>query len=131
MSATSSGSRRIDGAERYRPYIKYINLVLLLSFAVWLTPRNIPLTGEEQMALGGQFHPLLKYLGLMSAKNAAVNFIILSTFFSFLLYRRGNKGRPRPFAAHGRVGLLVLTAGAAVAIAILLWSARALLPSTR
>ncbi|HBH03746.1 MAG TPA: hypothetical protein DDZ42_17815 [Candidatus Rokubacteria bacterium] len=121
------GMGRIEGAERYRPWVKYINLVLLLSFAVWLTPRNVPLTGEEQTALGGQFHPLLKYLGLMSAKNAAVNFIILSTFFSFLLYRRGNKGRPRPFAAHGRVGLLVLTAGAAVAISILLWYARALL----
>ncbi len=122
-----SGMGRIDGAERYQPYIKYINVVLLLSFAVWLTPRNIPLTGEEQMALGGQFHPLLKYLGLMSAKNAAVNFIILSTFFSFLLYRRGNKGRTRPFAEHGRGGLAVLAGAAAVAIAILVWYGVALL----
>ncbi|OGL15111.1 MAG: hypothetical protein A3F92_16770 [Candidatus Rokubacteria bacterium RIFCSPLOWO2_12_FULL_71_22] len=121
------GMGRIEGAERYRPYIKYINLVLLLSFAVWLTPRNIPLTGEEQTALGGQFHPLLKYLGLMSAKNAAVNFIILSTFFSFLLYRRGNKGRTRPFAAHGRAGRVALGAGALVSIAILLWYAEGLL----
>jgi hypothetical protein len=116
-----SGMGRIDGAERYQPYVKWINLVLLLSFAVWLTPRNIPLSGEEQMALGGQFHPLLKYLGLMSAKNAAVNFIILSTFFSFLLYRRGNKGRTRPFAEHGRGGLAVLVGAAAVAIAVLVW----------
>jgi hypothetical protein len=121
------GMGRIEGAERYRPYIKWINLVLLLCFAVWLTPRNIPLSGEEQAALGGQVHPLLKYLGLMSAKNAAVSFIILSTFFSFLLYRRGNKGRTRPFAAQGRGGLIALAAVAAVAIAMLVWYARNLL----
>jgi len=121
------GMGRIEGAERYRPYIKYINVVLLLCFAVWLTPRNIPLTGEEQAALGGQFHPLLKYLGLMSAKNAAVNFIILSTFFSFLLYRRGNKGRTRPFAEQGRGALIALGAVAAVAIGVLVWYARGLL----
>ncbi len=122
-----SGMGRIEGAERYQPYVKYINVVLLLCFAVWLTPRNIPLTGEEQMALGGQFHPLLKYLGLMSAKNAAVNFIILSTFFSFLLYRRGNKGQPRPFAEQGRGGLVALVVVAAVAIGVLAWYGSSLL----
>jgi hypothetical protein len=122
-----AGMGRIEGAERYRPYIKYINVVLLLSFAVWLTPRNIPLSGEEQMALGGQFHPLLKYLGLMSAKNAAVNFIILSTFFSFLLYRRGNRGAPRPFADHGRAGAATLLAVGALAAAVLVWYAGSLL----
>src|SRR3990172_61543 len=121
------GMGRIEGAERYRPYIKYINVILLLSFAVWLTPRNIPLTGEEQAALGGQFHPLLKYLGLMSAKNAAVNFIILSTFFSFLLYRRGNKGRTRPFADQGRGGLVALVVVAAVDIGVLAWYGMGLL----
>jgi hypothetical protein len=121
------GMGRIEGAERYRPYIKYINALLLVCFAVWLTPRNIPLSGEEQMALGGQFHPVLKYFGLMSAKNAAVNFIILSTFFSFLLYRRSNKGAPRPLAAQGRGGRAALGVAAAVSIALLLWYARALL----
>lgn len=39
---------------------------------------------------GSQYHPVLKFLGLMPAKNAVVNLIILATFFSFLLYRRGN-----------------------------------------
>ncbi len=121
------GMGRIAGAERYRPYIKYINALLVLSFAVWLTPRNLPLSGEEQLLLGGQFHPLLKYLGLMSAKNAAVNFIILSTFFSFLLYRRANKGRPRPFAAHGAGAKVALGLAAAVSILILAWYARSIL----
>ena len=122
-----TGMGRISGAERYQPYIKYINVVLLVSFAVWLTPRNIPLTGEEQLALGGQFHPLLKYFGLMSAKNAAVNFIILSTFFSFLLYRRANKGRLRPFAEHGAGAKIALAAVGAISILILGWYARSLL----
>jgi hypothetical protein len=121
------GMGRISGAERYQPYVKYVNLVLLLSFAVWLTPRNIPLTGEEQMALGGQFHPLLRYLGLMAAKNAAVNFIILSTFFSFLLYRRGNKGPVRRFADQGGGAKAALGLVAVVAIGLLLWYARSLL----
>ena len=120
------GMGRIPGAERYRAWIRGINVVLLVSFAVWLTPRNIPLTGEEQLALGGQFHPLLRYLGLMSAKNAAVNFIILSTFVSFLLYRRANRGRPRPFAERGPGARLVLAGAAALAILVLGWYARSL-----
>ncbi|MFQ5851230.1 MAG: cytochrome ubiquinol oxidase subunit I [Candidatus Binatia bacterium] len=102
------GMGRIAAAERYLRYIKYINVILLLSFAVWLTPHNLPLSAAEQLAIGGQYHPLLKWLGLMSAKNAVVNLIILSTFFSFLLYRRGNKGSIRPFAEHGAVAKATL-----------------------
>jgi len=122
-----AGMGRIEGSERYQPYIKYIHLVLLVCFAVWLTPRNVPMSGEEQMALGGQFHPVLKYFGLMSAKNAAVNLIILSTFYSFLLYRRANKGRTRPFAEQGLGGKVVLGVAAAAAILILWWYAHGLL----
>ncbi|MBI4329937.1 MAG: cytochrome ubiquinol oxidase subunit I [Chloroflexi bacterium] len=102
------GMGRIPGAERYQKYIKYINFVLLISFAVWLTPHNLPLSAEEQVRMGGQYHPVLKYLGLMSAKNAVVNFIILSTFFSFLLYRRGNKGLTIPFSRQGKGAKVVL-----------------------
>jgi hypothetical protein len=122
-----TGMGRISGAERYQPYIKYINVTLLICFAIWLTPRNIPLTGEEQIALGGQFHPILKYFGLMSAKNAAVSLIILSTFLSFLLYRRANKGRTRSFAEHGRGGKIGLGVAAAISIGILWWYAQGLL----
>ena len=114
------GMERIPGAERYRGAVKYLTVALVVAFAVWLTPRNIPLTGEEQQALGGQFHPVLKYFGLMPAKNAAVNLIILSTFLSFLLYRRANRGRPRPFALQGRGGrtaLLVVGVGLAALLA--------------
>ncbi len=102
------GMGRIAGAERYLKYIKYINFILLVSFAIWLTPHNLPLSAAEQLAIGGQYHPVLKWLGLMSAKNAVVNRIILSTFFSFLLYRRSNKGKIRPFSEHGATAKLVL-----------------------
>ena len=86
-----SGMTRIPGAQRYYKFIKYILLALIVSFAIWLTPHNLPLSGQEVGEMGGsQYHPMLKYLGLMPAKNAVVNLIILATFFSFLLYRRGN-----------------------------------------
>jgi len=38
--------------------------------------------------MGGARHPELGTLGVMSAKNTAVNLMILATFVSFLLYRR-------------------------------------------
>jgi hypothetical protein len=38
--------------------------------------------------MGGARHPNLGYLGVMAAKNTAVNLMILATYVSFLLYRR-------------------------------------------
>ncbi|MFQ5911671.1 MAG: cytochrome ubiquinol oxidase subunit I [Nitrospinota bacterium] len=118
-----NGMERIPGAERYTPYIKWLNLALILSFVVWLTPHNLPLSSQEQILMGGQYHPVLKYLGLMPAKNAVVNFIILSTLFSFLLYRRGNKGKTLPISAQGRTTRIVLAAASVVCILILYWYA--------
>jgi cytochrome bd ubiquinol oxidase subunit I len=37
--------------------------------------------------MGGTHHPFLGVLGVMSAKNTAVNLMILTTFLSFLMYR--------------------------------------------
>jgi hypothetical protein len=51
--------------------------------------------------MGGQYHPLLDVLGVMSAKNTAVNIMILTTFLSFLLYRRANKHPVVPWAESG------------------------------
>jgi len=104
-----SGMGRIPGAERYRGYVKYLLAIIVLSFAIWLTPHNLPLTGEETAKMGGsQFHPTLKFMGLMPAKNAVINFIILATFFSFLLYKRGNKGKMLPVSQQGRMPKIVL-----------------------
>lgn len=105
-----SGMGRIPGAERYRGYVKYLLAIIVLSFAIWLTPHNLPLTGEEISRMGGsQFHPTLKFMGLMPAKNAVINFMILSTFFSFLLYKRGNKGKMLPVSQQGRLPKIVLS----------------------
>ena len=118
-----SGMGRIEGAERYMKYIKYITISLIISFAVWLTPHNLPLSPVEQMRIGGQYHPVLKFLGLMPAKNAVINLIILSTFFTFLLYRRGNKGRTVPFGEQGAAAKAVTGGVAAVVLLMLGWIA--------
>lgn len=98
------GMGRIEGSERYTKYIKYLIAVIFVCFAVWLTPHNLPLSGEERAMIGEQYHPFSKYFGVMAAKNAVVNLIILATFFSFLIYRRGNKGETAAFSEQGRAG---------------------------
>lgn len=105
------GMGRIKGSERYTKYIKYLNFIIFLSFAVWLTPHNLPLSGEERAMIGEQYHPFSKFFGVMAAKNAVVNLIILSTFFSFLIYRRCNKGEMIPFSEQGRVGKIGVFSG--------------------
>ncbi|MBT4934107.1 MAG: hypothetical protein HOJ87_06675 [Rhodospirillaceae bacterium] len=114
-----SGMTRIPGAERYYKFIKFILFALILSFAIWLTPHNLPLSALEVGEMGGsQYHPMLKFLGLMPAKNAVVNLIILSTFFSFLLYRRGNKVDPVSIREQGKTAKLVII-GAGIAAILL------------
>ena len=85
------GMERIPGSERYRPYIPYLVMILAAGFIVWATPRSMVATLEETRAMGGTHHPVLGVLGVMSAKNTAVNLMILTTFVSFLLYRRANR----------------------------------------
>ena len=98
------GMGRIKGSERYTKFFKYLIFVIFMCFAVWLTPHNLPLSGEERAMIGEQYHPFSKYFGVMAAKNAVVNLIILSTFFSFLIYRRSNKGDMVPFSEQGKAG---------------------------
>ena len=112
-----TGMARIPGAQRYYGYIKYILIALVLSFAVWLTPHNLPLSGAEVGEMGGsQYHPTLKFLGLMPAKNAVVNLIILATFFSFLLYRRGNKEDAVSIRAQGMTAKIVIALAGLAAV---------------
>jgi hypothetical protein len=111
------GMERIPGAERYRGFVKYLNAFILISFAIWLTPHNMPLSGSEISAIGGsQYHPTLKYLGLMPAKNAVVNLIIISTFISFILYRRANMGERVPISAQGKTPIIFITGAALVSL---------------
>jgi len=118
-----SGMSRIPGSERYLKYIKWLDVILIICFAIWLTPHNLPLSPEEQVVIGGQFHPTLKFLGLMAAKNAVVNFIIIATFLSFLLYRRGNKGNRVPVSQQGFSAKAVVLIAFAVVAFFLGWFA--------
>jgi hypothetical protein len=118
-----NGMSRIKGAERYTPYIKYINIIIFFCFAVWLTPHNLPLSGEERALIGEQYHPFSKFFGVMAAKNAVVNLLILSTFFSFLLYRRANKGETMPFSSHGKSAKVALIIASGLTVLYLAWYA--------
>jgi hypothetical protein len=112
------GMGRIPGAERFTPYTKWMLLVLVIGVMVWATPRNMIANRNEIMAMGGQFHPFLGVLGVMSAKNTAVNLMILTTFLSFLLYRRANK---RPVVSWAGTGTRVQGALFVIAAGIVLF----------
>lgn len=111
------GMERIPGAERYRGWIKFLLLVLTICFAVWMTPHSLVASLEEARRMGGAHHPLLGVLGVMSAKNTAVNLMILTTFLSFMLYKRANKVPTVPWARLGNaVEALIFGLAAAIVI---------------
>ena len=85
------GMGRSDGAPRYNKYVKYLAIAVVASFLVWFTPHTLVLTNEELKALGGPYHKYLGPLGIMPAKNTAVNIMIIVTALSFMIYRRANK----------------------------------------
>jgi cytochrome bd-type quinol oxidase subunit 1/cytochrome c551/c552 len=95
------GMERIEGAERFRKFIKYLLASITACFLVWATPHSLVATVEEARKMGGAHHPALGVLGVMSAKNTAVNILILTTYISFLLYRRGNKKATVSWARKG------------------------------
>jgi cytochrome bd-type quinol oxidase subunit 1 len=86
-----NGMQRMKGAERYQKYIKYILFLMTAAFIVWLTPHTLVMKATELKAIGGQQHPVIGNFGVMSAKNGAVNTMIMTTILSFILYQRCNK----------------------------------------
>ncbi len=104
------GMERISGAERYRRYIPWLLGILTVCVLIWMTPHSLVASLEEARKMGGAHHPLLGVFGVMSAKNTVANIMILTTLYSFLLYKRGNKSTPLPFASQ--------PAGAKVAVII-------------
>ncbi len=116
-----TGMGRIPGAERFQPYTKWMLLVLIVCWIVWGTPHTIIASRQEFAAMGGSQHPFLGVLGVMSAKNTAVNFMILTTFLSFLMYRRANKRPTVHWAAAGTMveaGMFVLSSTVVLALGI-------------
>lgn len=96
-----TGMGRIPGAERFAPYTKWMLALLVVCWIVWATPHTMIASRTELAAMGGAHHPFLNVLGVMSAKNTAVNLMILTTFLSFLLYRRANTVPTVPWAEMG------------------------------
>jgi len=108
------GMGRSDGAARYNRYIKYLAIVIVGAFLVWFTPHTLILTNAELKALGGPYHKYLGPLGIMPAKNGAVNLMIIMTTLSFLLYRRANKIATVAWANTGNaIQVALFTAGIA------------------
>ncbi len=107
------GMGRIAGAAQFQKYIKYLLILVAICFAVWATPRSIIATVSEVRAMGGSAHPALGVLGVMSAKTTAVNILILTTYVSFLLYRRGGKTPTVPWAKAGNLAQLAIFLAAA------------------
>ncbi|HEY1302587.1 MAG TPA: cytochrome ubiquinol oxidase subunit I [Vicinamibacterales bacterium] len=113
------GMGRVEGVQPLQRFIKYLLIGITLCFAVWATPRSIIATVSEIRAMGGSAHPILGYLGVMSAKNTAVNILILTTFMSFLLYRRTGKIATVPWAKMGHAAQLAIFASAAFIVIFL------------
>jgi len=111
------GMSRVAGGERFAKHQSWMLALIVICVAIWMTPHNLPMTSRELAKVGGAFHPLVGVLGVMSAKNTAVNLIILTTFISFLLYRRVDK---LAMVGWGRTGKIIqsLILGGAAAIVI-------------
>jgi len=112
------GMERIPGSERYRKFVPPMLLVLTIGFIVWATPRSMVVTLDEARAMGGTHHPFLGFFGVMSAKNTVVNLMILTTFLSFVLYRRANRVSAKAWA---KTGMLLQWAAFFVAAAVVVF----------
>ncbi|MBT3029971.1 MAG: cytochrome ubiquinol oxidase subunit I [Candidatus Thiodiazotropha sp. (ex Codakia orbicularis)] len=86
-----AGMSRTEGSGRYKGLIKFIAVVLVVCFLIWVTPHTLILSASEISLLGGSHHHILGPLGIMPAKNIAVNLMLVVTFLSFQLYRRSEK----------------------------------------
>src|SRR5678809_794087 len=110
------GMGRVEGMQPLQKFIKYLLAAVTLCFMVWATPRSIIATVSELRAMGGSTHPVLGYFGVMSAKNTAVNILILTTFMSFLLYRRTGKVTTVAWSKMGHAAQLAIFTGAAIIV---------------
>jgi cytochrome d ubiquinol oxidase subunit I len=82
---------RLRGGERYQPYYQLLLAVFMLALFIWLTPHTVFMSAGEVKAMGGASHPVVGNYGVMSAKNGAINIMILVTAMSFMYYRRANR----------------------------------------
>ena len=116
-----SGMGRIDGAEIYARYRPWMIIAIIVSVAIWMTPRTLSKISSpsELSAMGGANHPHLGLFGLMTAKNTVVNIIILTTFLSFLFYRRSGKTPTVGWRKIGNIAITSICVFAVVAIVVI------------
>ena len=110
---------RVKGSHRYMKYAKYMVLLLIVCFTMWMTPHTIVMTPAELKDMGGAQHPIVGNFGVMSAKNTAVNLMITTTILCFLLYQRSNKKINVSWATQGNSWLSAIFVLAAVNIIFL------------
>lgn len=113
------GLGRSDGGDRYYGKVKFLAGVIVAAFLVWFTPHTLVLTNQELQALGGPYHKYLGPLGIMPAKNTAVNIMILFTALSFLYYRRANKIATVAWVKAGNAAQVALFSAGIINILIL------------
>jgi hypothetical protein len=94
---------RLRGGERYHPYYQMLLTVFMVALVIWLTPHTVFMSASEVKAMGGAQHPVVGNYGVMSAKNGAINIMILVTTMSFLYYRRANRTIVVPWAKKGNI----------------------------
>ena len=110
---------RVKGSHRYMKYAKYMVLLLIVCFTMWMTPHTIVMTPAELKDMGGAQHPIVGHFGVMSAKNTAVNLMITTTILCFLLYQRSNKKINVSWATQGNAWLSAIFVLAALNIIFL------------
>ena len=85
--------KRIEGAQRFAPYVKIGFIILLICNAIWMTPRHfwpVMQVPEERLA-ELELPQHLGFLSLMIAKNTAAFLTVLITFINYILYRKAIK----------------------------------------
>ena len=103
-----SGLMRTDRGAQYAKYVKYIAVVLVGGFLVWLTPHTLILSADEIQNLGGTHHKILGPLGIMPAKNVAVNLMLVMTFLSFQMFYRSSRLPVVGWAKQGNMFIVAL-----------------------
>jgi hypothetical protein len=110
------GLERIPGGHRYMKFIGWMEFLLVISFLIWITPHNPVATRAEIVEIGGPFHPLIAPFGVMAFKLTVINIIILTTFLSFLFYRRANKEALVEFSPKEKKGQAVVNGALVVLV---------------
>lgn len=103
-----SGLMRTDRGAQYGKYVKYIAVVIVAGFLVWVTPHSLILTAQELQVQGGTNHKLLGPLGIMPAKNTAVNLMLVFTFLSFQMFYRSSRVPTVSWAKAGNTVIIAL-----------------------